>query len=520
MCLAYSNSMGISKTTRQSSQVVSAEHVFLTHFPMHNSFMSTPGLRNKPKRWLLAALGVIYASQCHAEATPNEIAIATKVVAAKAALTTGQAEKAAELYEQAAAMGESADAEIGLVRAYLQSGEFRKAVSFANLVAAEHADISETAALLSYIEDREGQTAPALAKLSTELQKHPDDVALFAANMEILIDRLALPQAIQQLDAWISHNPPQGDIYRLRARAALAAGNRDDVLTWRRKAADAYQTAGETQATQTLRNWLAKQVGNQQTAESVNSTVIASQAPQEKQPLSNWPAPYQEAFPLDDKVSVKSGNGFVIDAGRHVVTYASLLVKAGETVWVRNGLGKIRQAKLEKLLPEQGLALLKLETPYAKAWSLPMQALNVPDTVHNCFLLGYSISDELETSYPIISPGVVVRPAVGIGNLMQITASLGAENSGSAVFDVEGKLIGMTLGKQEPLKDLANRETVLGKGNFALRAEALQNLLPNAFKPQKPRTQSKPLTAKVIPSIEDLYEKLLPLVVTIVVPNK
>ena len=172
---------------------------------------------------------------------------------------------------------------------------------------------------------------------------------------------------------------------------------------------------------------------------------------------------------------------------------------------------------MEKILSNQGLALLRLESPYPKEWSLPDQTFSVPEGVRFCFVLGFPVTDALETSYPILAPGVVVRPDTGIAGLMQITGSLGPENSGSAVFDGSGKFIGMTLGKQEPLKGITDKDTLLGKGTFAVRADVLQKLVPHSFRSGKKRTRI--MAVKATPSVEELYEKLLPVVVTIVVPN-
>ena len=127
------------------------------------------------------------------------------------------------------------------------------------LVAAEHPDRTDTAALLAYIEDLEGQTTPALAKLTEELKKHPDDVALNAAEAEILLNRMAVTQAIQKLDDWIARNPAQGDIYLLRARAALVAGKHEDLSIWRTNAALAYEANGELESAKPLRSWLSTQ---------------------------------------------------------------------------------------------------------------------------------------------------------------------------------------------------------------------------------------------------------------------
>ena len=486
---------------------------------IHQS-LTNKSLINKRNLLVLTSAGLIFAAQCLAETNPADEQINSLILRAQAALAKGQAQLAAEWYEKAAGMRESAEAEIGQVRAYLQSGEFRKTIAFVNLVAAEHPDVSETAALLAYLEDREGQTAPALAKLSEELKKRPGDVALSGAQAEILLDRMAIPQAIKLLDDWIARNPPQGDMYRLRARAALAAGNREALVNWRGKAALAYESNGELEAAKPLRNWLAKGDGIERTPSvaEVSLPPAGSVAGNKEAPaVTHWPAHYMESFPLNTGNTMKSGNGFVVDQGRRIVTYASLVSGARGDVLVRNGLGKVRKAKVETILPDQGLALLHLAQPYAKAWSLPVQSLVVPEGVRFCFVFGFPLTDTLETGYPVLAPGVVVRPDAGVGGLMQITGSLGPENSGSPVLDASGRLIGISLGKQEPVKGVTDRDSVLGKGHFAVRVEALQGLLPKTALLAKKRTKPQPVSGN--PSVEELYEKLQPAVVSIVVPK-
>ncbi len=463
----------------------------------------------KIPRPIFALAGLLLASPSFAEPSAADLAIHDLVERAQAAMLSGKPQQAAEYYEKAAGFGESAEAEIGMVRAYLQAGEFRKTIAFANLVAAEHPDVNDTAALLAYLEDREGQTSHALPKLVEALKKHPDDAALLGAYAEILIDRQAIPQALHELDAWVARNPAHGDIYRLRARAALVAGNAEDVASWRSKAAAAYEASGDQQAAKPLRDWLGRRPNGIPTENLNAKTVAASTAKS-----SNWPAPYFAALPLPTNNS-KSGNGFVVDQGRRVVTYASLVGNSPKTIWVRNGLGELRAAQVEKVLPEQGLALLRLPQAYPKAWSLPSFALQVPKTVKFCFVFGYAVTDALEASYPLIAPSVVVRPDVGVAGLMQISTAFGAESSGSPVFDLSGQLIAITLGRQEPLKGVGNRDSELGKGAFAMRVEALRSLLPKSAQARVKRSKAKAAN----PSIEELYEKFQPAVVSVVVAD-
>jgi len=473
----------------------------MTHLVMKKSF-------HRIKRVNLIIIGLILTSECFAVANQSENVINDLVKNAQTAMTNRKPQLAAELYEKAAGYGESAEAEIGMVRAYLLAGEFKKTIASANLVAAEHSDVNDTTALLAYLEDREGQTTKALTKLEDALKKYPDDVPLVAAYAEILIDHLAAPQAISLLDTWISKNPPQGDIYRLRARAALLTGNIQELINWRMKAALAYEAAGEQQAAQPLRAWLSR-IQDKALLQETSTTKTAT-----TKNNIRWPAANFSDFPLSSN-NTSSGNGFVIDKGQRVITNASLVVNAGKDIWVRNGLGELRAAKIEKIVPDQGLALLRLITPYPSDWSLPNLSLQAPKNVRFCFVFGYPITDNLEASYPMLIPSVLVRTDVGVGNLMQISDSLGKDNSGSPVFDQSGHFIGMTLGNHEPLKDIVDRESILGKGFFAVRAEALRALLPKSM-----QSHSKRLKGKVTnPSVEELYEKLQPAVVSIIVTH-
>lgn len=77
---------------------------------------------------------------------------------ANQALASGEFERAAEQFEQAARVNDSTpEAEIGMVRAYLQAGEYRKALAVATLVAGEHPGSPEAEAFLAWVEFIGGQ---------------------------------------------------------------------------------------------------------------------------------------------------------------------------------------------------------------------------------------------------------------------------------------------------------------------------------------------------------------------------
>ena len=160
-----------------------------------------------------------------ASAAPVVAAPPVSLEAARRALAEGDAARAATLYETLAQQGESLEAEIGLVRASLQAGEFRKAMSFANLTAGEHPDSVEAAALLAYLNDRVGRTEQALEALKRLEASHPDEQSALAAHADILIDRLAPAQALSLIQTWRDRHPgaQAPELVRLFARAQAAA---------------------------------------------------------------------------------------------------------------------------------------------------------------------------------------------------------------------------------------------------------------------------------------------------------
>src|SRR5262249_35363792 len=126
------------------------------------------------------------------------------LAAAQAALDRGNGARAVEMFEALAGQGESLEAELGIVRAALRAGDYRRAYSRANLVAGEHKQEAEPSALLAYVADRTARTDEALTLLNTVEPAHPDDWLPVAARAEILIDRNEPRAALERIDAWLA----------------------------------------------------------------------------------------------------------------------------------------------------------------------------------------------------------------------------------------------------------------------------------------------------------------------------
>ncbi len=101
------------------------------------------------------------------------------------ALSRLDAEAAERAFERAGSMAHEADAELGLVRTYMQAGEYRRALAFVAHTSGAHIDEPAGAALQSWLLYIGGQRQPAKRFLAEALARRPDDRILEEARHQL-----------------------------------------------------------------------------------------------------------------------------------------------------------------------------------------------------------------------------------------------------------------------------------------------------------------------------------------------
>lgn len=212
---------------------------------------------------------------------------------------------------------------------------------------------------------------------------------------------------------------------------------------------------------------------------------------------------------VPENAAISTGSGFLIDQGRHVITNAHV-IRGLQEIQVRNGLGKVRRARLLAIHDEEDLAVLALDTPYPAEWALNRSQIEEPMPGRACVVLGYPLSDILGAKWPALTTGHVSRTQGSDPNLIEITAALNSGNSGGPVVDHRGRLIGVVVSKLDTLKFAQEHGNLPQDVNFAVRPGLLQKVLGNI-----PATAT---ASKVQPEMdaEAIYEYMLPSVVLIV----
>jgi len=103
----------------------------------------------------------------------------------EARLADGDTESAQRAFDEAALIVHAADIEFGLVRTYMQEGEYRQAVAFGAHAAGAHPEFPGGMALYALLLQLGGQGRVALRMLDEALAKAPEDLALQQAKVAL-----------------------------------------------------------------------------------------------------------------------------------------------------------------------------------------------------------------------------------------------------------------------------------------------------------------------------------------------
>ena len=131
---------------------------------------------------ILGACGALHAHEGEAAAAarmPQRVALLAR---AQAELERGDASAALDDFERAAMMLHAADAELGLIRAAMQDGQYRRALAFCAHTAGEHTDDADGGVLYAWLLRIGGQAAQASRTLADARAHAPEDALVAAVD--------------------------------------------------------------------------------------------------------------------------------------------------------------------------------------------------------------------------------------------------------------------------------------------------------------------------------------------------
>jgi S1-C subfamily serine protease len=215
-----------------------------------------------------------------------------------------------------------------------------------------------------------------------------------------------------------------------------------------------------------------------------------------------------EPLPFAPGSSYTSGSGIVLEGGRLIVTNRHV-IEGMRRIFVRNGTGHVRAARVVKVSQEDDLALLEIDAPFPEGAVIRFADMVDPAPGRSAMVMGYPLVDLLGDDQPALTEGIVAK-ITGLGNdskTFQMTTKINKGNSGGPVFDRQGRMMGVTVGQTDAADIYRKSGYLVEDMNFGIKADRILHFLG------RPATPSAARGADI--DLEDLYRSMLPRVVLV-----
>jgi S1-C subfamily serine protease/Tfp pilus assembly protein PilF len=442
--------------------------------------------------------------------------------------------KALAFFELADALSlDSIDAQLGIALCELKLGRFAVAKRFADAISRSDKEAGEPLYIHALIMARTGKMDEAISSIEQASKKQPNSevIALAGARFYALVGDVE--KSKQRLSTFIARIPTAARAYDLLGELQQKTGDPLAARATRIKALSLYNEQGDSYRVAVMRAWLE---ANPVAPQPEKPPVEAKPAPEKRSPEKKTPEPIAEKknepgkakpatpiakpampdvestiavqrFPFPSGVTIIGGSGFIVDAGRKVVTNRHV-VEDGKEFAIRTGLGEVIKARLVFTSSTDDLAVLELAKPLPADRAIPSSSFVKPQVGRNVVVMGYPLWYLLGEGSPSLTNGVVSK-RTGLkddAGTFQITAKVNKGNSGGPVFDMRGNVVGITVGKLD-IKKIGDDQGFLPEDvNFAIHVDRLPKMLNISATSEEQRNEL---------SAEELYQSMVGKVVMV-----
>ena len=405
----------------------------------------------------------------------------------------------------------------GLADVRLVQGRLDDAIKFAEKSIALNSNPIRPKIILAVAKTRLGDSEAAF-KILNELyyNKKNAEVSLALANYFIIFDEK--DKAISILEDYLSSDPKNIKVVDQLANFYLMNGDEDKALEYKFRVFKYYEFNRNKKKLRETKFWIL----------SVDSSYFDKPVKvRKKRKKENEEYQEQEINSYQDNQVVTNyekfefactgwGSGFIVGKGKYVIKNYHVINNARK-IAVRNGLGKIRNAKVVDFSEKYDLAILELEKNYHHKISVNSKTFKNPLPGEDVVTIGFPGIGETAWQ-PTITQGIVSKvftdddPYPGT---FMTTISINGGNSGGPIFDLNGNLLGVAYASLDKLgwikaalKEDLKIPTDMG---YAIQSRMINKIFKykqnNKFKNKKYNRAA-------------LYQKMLPSVVVVHVSHK
>ncbi len=396
---------------------------------------------------------------------------------------------------------------IGLAEVRLAQGKINDAIKYAEQSIKINSNKIRPKIILAIAKTRIGDGEEGI-KILNELYDNRKDaeVALAISDYYNAFDDVT--QAIQILEEFIKRDPKNIKVLNQLANLHLFNGNKDKAIEYKIIVYKYHEFNRNKKKQKQAKAWILSVNPNYfDKPIKIKKKEKEKQKEYEEEEISNYDenkvTPIYEEFAFAPN---GHGSGFIVGEGKYVITNHHV-IEGAKKIAVRNGTGKVTNASVAAFSKDYDLAILELSTPYPKNFSIESKSFEMPKAGDDVISIGYP-GIGITFEQPTITQGIISKVFDDEMGIFLTTAAINAGNSGGPLFNLNGKLVGVSfaaLDKKKWLDEMGQIPTDMG---YAIKSNMIKKVFEH--KESVPVKSAKFNKAK-------LYEKMLPSIALVVV---
>ena len=425
-------------------------------------------------------------------------------------LKINQIDKAEEFYQKTFfTSNEEIEAKtfIGLAEVRLAQGKLSDAIKYAEQSIQINSSKIRPKIILAIAKTRIGEGEEGI-KILNELYYNRKDAEVALAISDYYSSFDDNKQAIEILEEFIKRDPNNIKVLDQLASLHLFEGNKEKAIEYKLIVYKYYEFNRNRNKQKQAKAWiLSVNPKYFDKPVKVKKEEKKEQEEYQEDEISNYDdnkvTPNYEEFAFAPN---GHGSGFVVGNGKYVITNHHV-IEGAKKVAVRNGIGKVTEATIAAISKDYDLAILELTNPYPKSYSIDAKDFVIPKAGEDVISIGYP-GIGITYEQPTITQGIISKVFDDEMGIFLTTAAINSGNSGGPLFNLNGKLVGVSfaaLDKKKWLDEMGQIPTDMG---YAIKS----NMIKEVFKHDKgvPVKSAKYDKATI-------YEKMLPSIALVVV---
>jgi len=396
---------------------------------------------------------------------------------------------------------------IGFAEVKLVQGKLNDAIEYAEKSIRINSNKVRPKIILAIAKTRIGEGEEGIKILNDLYDNRKDaEIALAISDYYSAFDDSK--QAIKVLEDYNKRDPKNIKVLDQLASLYLFDGNKELAIEYKFKVYKYYEFNRNRKKQKEAKSWiLSVDPKYFDKPLKVKKKEKENQKEYEEEEISNYDdnkiTPNYEEFAFAPNAH---GSGFIVGNGKYVVTNHHV-IDGAKKIAVRNGIGKVTKAKVAAISKDYDLAILELEKPYSKKYSINGKDFVTPQAGDDVISIGYP-GIGITFEQPTITQGIISKVFDDKMGIFLTTAAINSGNSGGPIFNLNGKLVGVSfaaLDKKKFLEEMGQIPTDMG---YAIKS----NMIKKVFEHEK----SIPVKS-VKYDKATIYEKMLPTIALVVV---